>query len=154
MPEKNNINDKHIWKCANYVTMYILCIIVHYIINDYVIKTKCVYEGCVQLTYTAYTLRALHMCKCIHSAYLYSAHILHMCKKYIFGAAHITRICPILCKFFFLHICKLTLNNKLHTCKLRAKYSQQYVQNVCSIFVRELRHAVRGLHGNIVHHRH
>ena len=38
-------------KCANYcMLLCILCIIAHYIINDDVIKTKCVYEGCVELT--------------------------------------------------------------------------------------------------------
>ena len=77
----------------------------HYIINDDVIKTKCVYEGCVQLTYIQ------HMCKS-HNDYMHNAHmqharatcILHIfciyAKIYIFGAAHIPRICPILCKFF------------------------------------------------------
>ena len=139
--------------------MYILCIIMHYIINDDVIKTKCVYEGCMQLTYIQH-MRKWHN-DYMHNAHMQHARTMHVCKmhtfcilcilhifciyakKYIFGAAHIPRICPILCKFFCnLHICKLTLNNKLHTCKLRAKYSQQYAQNVCSIFVREVRHLV------------
>ena len=80
--------------------------------------------------------RAMHVYK-IHTfcILVFCTYFAYMQKIYIFGAAHILRICPIFCKFY-LHICKFTLNNKLHTCVLCAKYSQQYVQNVCSIFVR------------------
>ena len=72
--------------------------------------------------------RTMNVCK----MHIFCTLILHVffisVKKYIFGAAHILHICPV---FRILHICKLSL---VHMCKLCAKYSEQYAQNVCSIF--------------------
>ena len=90
---------------------------------------------------------ALCMCaKCIHSAYLYSAHILHI------HANNIFLVLRIFCAFFlyFAHI-QLPLNNVAYVQIVRAKYSQQYAQNVCSIFVRE-DYGIEENDSQILHH--
>ena len=77
---------------------------ISYIIKDDVIKTKCVYEGCVQLTYIQHMrkshndymhnahmqhVRTMHVCK-MRTFCMCSVHILHiiMQNNTIFGAAH------------------------------------------------------------------
>ena len=69
-----------------------------------------------------------------HSAYLYSAHILHNAKNiYLVLRAYVQFVVR------FLYI--LPLNKKLHKCKLCANYSQQHAQDVCSDFVRDIKGA-------------
>ena len=85
-------------KYANYVTMYVYP--VHYIINDDVIKTKCTYEGCMQLTYTQHMCmqhaRAMHVCKmltfCILVFCILFCILLYAKKPYNFGAGHMPTI--------------------------------------------------------------
>ena len=84
---------------------HILCIIVHYTINDDVIKTKCIYEGCVQLTYIQY-MRKSHN-DYMHNAHMQHARAMHVCKMHTFCvlifctyfAYMQKKICLVLCIF-------------------------------------------------------